>query len=99
MRPFSSNEVNPFSRPCVGSGYCCKQTPCGYGESLPDSPACRFLEVWEQTDTETARYRCGKFLEISADPNSTFSPAFGAGCCSPMGNTARKQILVELRRK
>ena len=91
--------MSPFERPCVGSGYCCKQTPCGYGESLPNSPACRFLEVWEQDETETTRYRCGKFAEIVKAPGAWFSPAFGAGCCSPLGNTARNQILVELRRK
>ena len=86
-------------RPCVGSGYCCKQAPCPYGEVGADGHSCRFLEPWEDGGTQTPRYRCGKYEEILASPGSDFSPAFGAGCSSSLGNTARNQILVELRRK
>jgi hypothetical protein len=99
MSTILSRELRPYSRPCVGSGFCCKQAPCGFGKAAPGSPQCVYLERWEQTDTETPRYRCGKYEEIQKDPTAWFSPAFGAGCTSPLGNTAREQILVELRRK
>lgn len=87
--------------PCVGSGFCCKQTPCPFGRTDPETGWCAFLEVWEQTETETTRYRCGRYEEIQGHPLANFSPAFGAGCCSPMFNQDRKQItqeLIELRR-
>lgn len=86
-----------MTRPCVGSGYCCKKAPCGFGE--PDATGgCRFLVVWEQSATQTERYRCGKYAEIAGQPGAELSPAFGAGCCSPLFNERRTQILVELRR-
>lgn len=83
----------------MGSGYCCKQAPCPYGKAAPGARRCVYLVIWEQSDTETPRYRCEKYAEIQKQPGSWVSPAFGAGCTSPLGNTARQQILVELRRK
>lgn len=83
---------------CVGSGYCCKKAPCGFGEA-DETGGCRFLVVWQQSETTIERYRCGKYAEIIGRPGAELSPAFGAGCCSPLFNTRRDAILVELRRK
>lgn len=84
--------------PCVGSGYCCKKAPCGFGEA-DATGGCRFLVVWQQTETAIERYRCGKYDEIVGRPGAELSPAFGAGCCSPLFNERRNAIVVELRRK
>jgi hypothetical protein len=82
--------------PCVGSGMCCKRRPCGYGE--PDETGgCRFLVTWEDDDLDVERYRCGKYDEIKEQPGADFSPAFGAGCCQPLFNERRDEILVALR--
>jgi hypothetical protein len=83
------------ARPCVGSGYCCKKAPCPYGEA-DETGGCRFLVVWDQTETVTTRYRCGRYAEIVGQPGADLVPAFGAGCCSSL-NTDRRDILVELR--
>lgn len=81
---------------CLGSGYCCKKAPCGFGEA-DETGGCRFLVVWQQSATSSERYRCGKYGEIVERPDADISPAFGAGCCSPLFNTRRSEILVELR--
>lgn len=74
---------------CLRSGFCCKKGPCGFGHSIsPTNPQCAFLI--EHDDKTTS---CGKYEEISKDPSSKFSPAFGSGCCMPLFNEARKQIL------
>lgn len=77
--------------PCVGCGYCCKKAPCGFGE--PESEAstrCRHLEP------NGPVYRCGKYEEIRKAPGSEFSPAFGAGCSSPLFNEDRRQTIRAL---
>ena len=82
--------------PCVGSGYCCKKAPCFFGE--PDETGgCRFLVVWDQTETKVERYRCGKYEEIIKQPGWEIHPAFGAGCSSTLFNEPREAVLVELR--
>lgn len=86
-------------RPCVGSGFCCKQAPCPYGKALPGSRQCVYLAVWDQSETVATRYRCERYDFIKAQPGSDFSPAFGAGCSSALFNTDRDAILIELRRR
>ena len=83
---------------CVGSGFCCKQAPCGFGEWDAERRQCIYLEVWKQTETKTPRYRCGRYEYICQQPGADFSPAFGAGCSSPLFNTDRSAILVQLRK-
>lgn len=70
---------------CTRSGMCCKITPCGYGEWNDEKTQCRFL-----IHDGEGLHSCGKYEEISADPMSKFSPAFGQGCCSSMFNEARE---------
>ncbi len=73
---------------CVRSGMCCKKTPCGFGEWNDDKTQCASLGI----DDDGLHY-CEKFEEISKDPTSVISPAFGAGCCMSLGNTRRSEII------
>lgn len=87
------------TRLCVGSGFCCKKGPCGYGEAHPETGACIYLEPWKDDTLETPRYRCGRYDYIVQQPGSEWSPAFGAGCCMPLFNRNREQIITELRKR
>ena len=80
--------------PCVRSGLCCKKGPCAFGEWDSSISQCKFLEEETRTDEYTT-YRCGKYEEIQALPKEQTwaNPAFGAGCCMPLGNTNRNNIL------
>jgi hypothetical protein len=84
--------------PCVGSGMCCKKSPCPYGEA-DETGACRFLEVWEDDELDVERYRCGRYDEIVGQPTADVAPAFGAGCCMTMFNERRREVLVQLGRR
>lgn len=75
-------------RSCIRSGYCCKVAICPYGEWDLDKGQCKFL------GKENGEYVCGKYEIIQQKPGSDISPAFGAGCCSPM-NTDRQKLLKE----
>lgn len=75
---------------CVRSGFCCKKTPCGYGEWNEDKTQCAYLTVDEQ-----GLHACEKYEDISKDPFSKFSPAFGYGCCMSIGNTDRDKIIAK----
>lgn len=100
----SDDDVQPhemaFRSPCLASGFCCHQVPCTHGESIsPSEPACRFLVPWEVPPgpaLKAPRYRCGKAEEIMRDPTAHVTPAFGAGCCSPLFNEERQAIQMEL---
>ena len=84
--------------PCVNSGYCCKVRPCPFGESVSDADSsCKFLELIEQPKPLYPRFLCGKYDEILASEGNEISPAFGAGCCSPLFNVDRDAILKDLK--
>lgn len=81
--------------PCVGSGFCCKQAPCPYGEvTSPTDRACRFLVRIEGSGHP--RYTCGKYDEIIGQPGWEMCPAFGGGCSSVMFNEDRRIIIREI---
>jgi hypothetical protein len=84
--------------PCVGSGYCCKVTPCPYGRRDAETGWCAHLVPWPGDTLETPRYRCGRYDYIRTKPDWVLIPAFGGGCVAP-GNGDRASVLVELRRK
>lgn len=85
------------TRACVGSGFCCKKAPCEFGAPDPVTRACIYLEEWPGNDLGVTRYRCGRYEFIVADPSgSRGSPAFGAGCCSPLFNGNRDRISLAL---
>jgi hypothetical protein len=77
-------------RACLRSGMCCKKSPCGYGEWDKEKKQCAFLG--KDNDDQ---YTCLKHEEISKDPLAIHSPAFGFGCCSPIGNSNREIIKVQ----
>ena len=84
--------------PCVGSGFCCKKAPCGFGEPVSDTDrSCIHLVEVEQQDGKHPRYTCGIFEQIIGQPGWEHSPAFGAGCCAVIGNRDRQNIIAELR--
>jgi len=76
-------------RACVRSGYCCKKSLCAFGEyqeggKLP----CKHLG-----GDKPGEYYCKQFDEINKKVWAKWNPAFGAGCCSPIGNTARDEVI------
>ena len=78
-------------QPCVRSGFCCKQSPCGFGKWNAAKTQCEYL-----VGDNPGEYSCGIAEQIvnSGDSTWTLSPAFGAGCCSTL-NTDRLRILRE----
>lgn len=86
-------------QPCVGSGFCCKKTPCPYGAPDPVTGGCVHLVSWEDDDLEAPRYRCGRYEFIVKQQGAEFVPAFGAGCCMPLFNDARDQVLRAMVRR
>lgn len=75
----------PGAKPCLRSGFCCKQAPCGFGQWNADKTACTHL-----VGDGPGAYACVIADKIMEDPTWKFSPAFGAGCCSPMNLDRRE---------
>lgn len=83
----------PEPRACVKSGFCCTKAPCGYGEWNNDKSACAHL----QPPNAIGQRDCGRYDWIKENvPDWEIYPAFGAGCCMPLGNTARAEIIKKL---
>jgi hypothetical protein len=86
-----------MTRHCVGSGFCCKQAPCPYGERAPGTGWCIHLAPWQDDHLPLPRYRCGRYEYIRQQPGSEWVPAFGAGCSSPLFNSDRDRIVRALK--
>ena len=71
---------------CVQCGFCCTRGCCPYGGWDEEKEQCQFL---------TKEDLCEKYEEIQKDPSSEISPAFGAGCSSPLFNTRRDEKIRE----
>ncbi len=84
---------------CVGSGFCCKKAPCFFGQSDGVTPGCVHLVPWLGDTLAVPRYRCGIYEIIRRQPGAELSPAFGAGCSSPLFNVDRERVLVALSRR
>jgi len=85
-----------MERGCVNSGFCCKVRPCPFGEPISETDnGCRFLVPLSVEDGKHPRFVCGIYDEIINKPGSELSPAFGAGCCSPLFNEDRRAIIKE----
>ncbi len=83
-------------RRCLKSGFCCTKAPCAYSEFNEQKTACKYLSE----PNEISQKICNRYEWIKANvPNWESYPAFGGGCCMPMGNTAREEILVKLKNK
>ncbi len=66
---------------CVNCGFCCRVAPCQFGEW--NAPLHRCIHL-------TADNLCGRYDEIKDKLGAWWSPAFGAGCSSTIGNTMRE---------
>ena len=73
---------------CLRSGFCCKQSPCYYGTWDEEKHQCEHL-----VGDKPGEYACGIYEYIIKQPGCEVSPAFGAGCCSPMFNKDRDGLL------
>tara|TARA_A100001037_G_C15101765_1_gene614354 strand:+ start:375 stop:659 length:285 start_codon:yes stop_codon:yes gene_type:complete len=82
--------------PCVRSGFCCKQSPCYFGEvTSSTNRACKYLG-----GDNPGEYFCMKYDEIidgMPENNADFSPAFGAGCGSTLFNPDRTKLLLAIK--
>ena len=92
----SDTETYPIDfkpKPCMKSGFCCTLSPCEYGEWNNDKSACKYLSP----PNDVGQRGCERFGWIKENvPNWEFYPAFGAGCCSPIGNILRNNIIKTL---
>ena len=66
-------------RKCLRSGFCCRQSSCGYAEYDYEKKQCSAL-----VNNKDGTSGCGIYDEIIKDPMSVHCPAFGSGCCSPI---------------
>lgn len=81
-------------KPCMKSGFCCATAPCGYGErkSTTDN-SCKFLA----TPNDLGQRDCLRYEWIIANvPDYKFYPGFGTGCCMPMFNEIRQDIITKI---
>jgi hypothetical protein len=82
--------------PCIKSGFCCTKAPCAYGEFNEEKTACKYLTP----ANELGQRMCGRFEWIKANvPVWENYPAFGAGCCMPMFNEKRKEIIENYKKQ
>lgn len=82
-------------KPCMKSGFCCTKSPCAYGEPN-EKGACKYL----LQPNEFGQMACGRYDWIKENvPSWETYPAFGAGCCMPLGNTAREKIINNIKSK
>ena len=77
---------------CVRSGYCCKQSACGWGTWDEEAHQCIHLE-----GERPGEYACGRYDEIVALEADFPFKMFGGGCVSQLGNEARDSVLVQLQ--
>ena len=89
-------DLHPGAHPCLRCGYCCRKATCGFGESThgQEEGRCAHLK-----GDEPGKYECAIAQEIMAQPRTRWflSPAFGAGCCSPLNSD--RQALAEQTKK
>jgi hypothetical protein len=81
---------------CLKSGFCCTKQPCAYGEWNDKKSQCKYLSE----PNEIGQKVCTRYEWIKENvPTWEFYPAFGGGCCMPLGNTLRDEILIKLKQK
>ena|SRR3989337_1528437 len=92
-KTFTVDGYSFVAKPCMKSGFCCTKAPCGYGEWNEDKSACKHL----LPPNKIGQRDCGRYDWIKENvPNWEFYPAFGAGCCMPMFNTLRENIIKKI---
>ena len=77
--------------PCVRSGFCCKQFSCAAGvyHGAEHKGPCKFLR-----GPKPGAYACGLLVDGIISKDDIYA---GAGCCSPMFNTDRNNVIKEVR--
>ncbi len=93
----SLGELNGIQiKPCVKSGFCCSKAPCGYGEWNENKTACMHLTE----PNELQQRLCGKYQWIKDNvADWHLYPAFGGGCCMPLFNEMRENVIVNIKSK
>lgn len=92
----AENFENIPVKPCMMSGVCCTKAPCLYGDWNENKSACKYLEP----PNEIGQRACGRYEWIKANVKGwEMYPAFGGGCCMPLGNTTRLEIIKRLNQK
>lgn len=89
-------EIDGFpTKPCVKSGFCCNTAPCGYGESISKTEkGCKYL----LPPNDIGQRDCGRYEWIKQNaPDAYMYPGFGNGCCMPMFNEARQNIIQNIK--
>lgn len=95
-KPYEIDGVVFQVTPCIKSGFCCTKAPCAYGEWNEDKSACKYLEAPNAIGQRT----CGRYEWIKANvPGWEMYPAFGGGCCMPLGNIKRQEIIKLAKNK
>jgi len=83
-------------KPCMKSGFCCTVAPCGFGEWNEDRSACKHL----LPANDIGQRDCGRYDWIKANvPDYDIYPGFGTGCCMPMFNVMRNNIIKTIKEK
>ena len=83
-------------RPCMKSGFCCTKAPCGFGEWNDDKSSCKYL----LPKNDIGQRDCGRYEWIKENVEGyEYYPGFGAGCCMPIGNTIREEIIENIDKK
>lgn len=81
-------------KPCMKSGFCCTKAPCAYGEFNEQKTSCKYLSE----PNDIGQRDCLRYEWIIENVHNWKSyPAFGAGCCMPLGNTARQKIIENIK--
>ncbi len=81
-------------KPCLSCGFCCKKSPCPFGEWDEKNSQCMFLEI-KKDHRVCIEYKCDKYDYIQKLPEESaanFSPAFGSGCCMTLFNEDRNRL-------
>lgn len=71
------------SPPCVQCGYCCKQSPCDFGEWDAELHRCVYL---------SHDNLCLLHSVIPFCKGAVVNPAFDAGCCSSLNSDRHLKI-------
>lgn len=93
-------ELNPIGllngvliKPCVKSGFCCTKSPCGYGEWNEEKSACKYLDK----PNNLGQKICLRYDWIKENAiNWEVYPAFGGGCCMPLFNDMRNNVIKNI---
>ena len=83
-------------KPCMKSGFCCTKSPCAYGEFNENKTACKYLS----DPNDISQRDCLRYQWIIENvPTYKSYPAFGGGCCMPMFNEMRDQVINNIKNK